>query len=107
MKGSTFAGLALILGSAVASFQARAADGAICYSQWFTSTYVPGATTTTYAQMSNNTKFTCANPNWYTFQQLSQAGWIIDNVSEDVYQTISNPDGSQTTKLRFRFTIQK
>ena len=86
---------------------AHAADGAVCYSSVLTTNSAGGFGTTNYPQIDNNTKFTCANSQFqYTIRQLSQAGWIIDNMSPIVLSTTMSAEGS-STQIRWMITIQK
>ena len=103
--------LSLCLALASLPMAAHAADGSFCYSTTFTTTTSSASATTTYPQLTNDTKFTCANPAFqYTMRQLSQAGWIIDNVGQTILSTTSTISGSNaivTTQTRYLLTIQK
>lgn len=103
--------LSLCLALASLPVAAQAADGSFCYSSVFTSTSSSASTTTNFPQLTNDTKFTCANPAFqYTMRQLSQAGWIIDNVGSTILSTTTTVNGSNvtvTTQTRYLLTIQK
>lgn len=100
--------LALSLGLVSLPMDARAADGAICYSAVFTQTSSGGFGTTSYPQLDNNTKFTCANPAYqYTMRQLAQGGWTISNLSPTMLSSTMSSNGSVTTQTRYMLTIQK
>lgn len=87
---------------------AKAADGAICYSDVLTQTGTAGFGTTNFPQLENNTKFACANPNFkYTIRELSQGGWIIDNLGPVGLSTTTSPDGTVIVRSRWMLTIQK
>lgn len=107
MKNPIAAGaLAISLALALPA-TAQAADGAICYSTVFTTISGSGFGTTNYPQVDNNTKFACANPSFqYTIRQLSQAGWIIDNMTPIVLSTTISAEGG-STQMRWMITIQK
>lgn len=108
------AGAALLLTGLLAiSPHATAADGAICFSQVVIHNYPappPSSTyTITFPQPSNATKFQCnTNGAWFTFRQLSQAGWIINGVSTVGHSTtINTGTGAQIQKYKYMLTIQK
>ena len=88
-------------------FGATAADGGVCVSQLFTTTIASPIGTINYPQLTNSTKFTCGTATQYTIKQLSQAGWIIDNMQLITVSSTTTATGASTVKTRVQLTIQK
>ena len=86
---------------------AFAADGAICYSDTVTITY-PTTTpnTVNYPQIGSNHVFYCPGGS-FSFRQLSQAGWIIEQLGQVLVQSSVSATGVATQKMRWQITIQR